>query len=151
MTPNRPYLLNAFYHWILDNELTPYIVVHADLSGVQVPAQVVTDGQVVLNIAPSAVQSFLMNGDSVSFSARFGGVPYEIYIPIYAISAIYAKENGAGTMFPEDEYADYDDSKGISSDYLATPEPEITEVTSKEKPKDNKKDKKKGSHLSIVK
>ena len=27
MTPKRPYLLRALYEWIVDNELTPHLVV----------------------------------------------------------------------------------------------------------------------------
>lgn len=100
MTPNRPYLLRAFYEWILDNEYTPHLVVDALLPHVTVPEQFVKDGKIVLNIAPSAVTAFDMDNEAVSFNARFSGAPFQVYIPIYAVEAIYARENGAGTMFP---------------------------------------------------
>ncbi|MFO6423282.1 ClpXP protease specificity-enhancing factor [Motilimonas sp. KMU-193] len=100
MTPNRPYLLRAFYDWILDNECTPHLVVDALLPHVVVPEQFVKDGKIVLNIAPSAVTAFDMDNEAVSFNARFSGSPFQVYIPIYAVEAIYARENGAGTMFP---------------------------------------------------
>ncbi len=102
MTPNQPYLLKAFFDWIVDNDLTPYIVVNANHTGVQVPVDYVKDGQIVLNVSPSACAHFQMDYDSVSFQARFGGQPHRIYMPSAAIVAIYARENGAGTVFTHD-------------------------------------------------
>jgi len=105
LTPRRPYLLRAFYDWLLDNELTPHLVVDATLPQVAVPQQYVQDGQIVLNIAPRAVMAFSMDHHAVSFNARFGGSPFQVYIPMAAILAIYARENGAGTVFePEPAY-----------------------------------------------
>lgn len=106
MTPSRPYLLRAFYQWIIDNSLTAYIVVDASLPGVDVPKQYIEDGKIVLNISPKAVQQLDLSNDAVAFSARFGGVPYHIYAPIRAVSAIYAKENGRGMVFKEEEDED---------------------------------------------
>ncbi|MFM2479285.1 ClpXP protease specificity-enhancing factor [Celerinatantimonas sp. MCCC 1A17872] len=106
MTPNRPYLLRAFFDWLLDNQLTPHLVVDATYFGVEVPQQFVQNGQIVLNISPNAVGQFNMGMADVSFSARFGGVPFQVYIPMGAILAIYARENGAGTMFEPDPYYD---------------------------------------------
>lgn len=105
MTPNQPYLLRAFYDWIVDNDLTPYIVVNAMMPGVQVPEQFVKDGQIVLNISPSACVHFELDIQSLSFQARFGGQPHRIYMPSSAVLAIYARENGAGTVFTQ-EYED---------------------------------------------
>ncbi len=105
LSPSRPYLLRAFYEWLLDNELTPHLVVEAELPGVQVPRQFVEDGQIVLNIAPHAVGNLQMGNDEVTFNARFGGQPHALRIPMYAVAAIYARENGAGTVFqPEAAY-----------------------------------------------
>ena len=70
-----------------------------------VPEQFVKDGQIVLNIAPHAVHQFQMSNDAVSFSARFGGVARDIYVPISALLGIYARENGQGLFFDPDEYA----------------------------------------------
>ena len=106
MTPNQPYLMRALHEWILDNELTPNILVNAELPNVQVPLQSVQDGQIVLNISPQAITSLLMDNEAVSFSARFSGVVESIYIPTYAIKAIYASENGQGLVFPEMELED---------------------------------------------
>lgn len=105
MLPRRPYLFRAFYDWILDNELTPYVVVDATRFGVDVPTEYVKDGQIVLNIAPQSVGNFILNNEGIQFSARFGGVPRHIIVPMSAIEAIYARENGAGLGFePEPQY-----------------------------------------------
>lgn len=105
MIPKRPYLLRAFYDWIVDNDMTPHIVVNALADEVEVPRKHVKDGQIVLNIRPGAVHDFIMDNTAVSFSARFGGVSYYIYCPIYAIEAIYAREAHAeGIGFAPDEY-----------------------------------------------
>jgi stringent starvation protein B len=99
MTPSRPYLVRALNEWILDNDLTPYLVVDAGIQGVEVPQEFVTDGQIVLNICPTAVVGLSIDNEAVQFSARFGGVPMEVYVPFVAIMAIYAKENGQGMVF----------------------------------------------------
>ncbi|MCL1074778.1 ClpXP protease specificity-enhancing factor [Shewanella dokdonensis] len=105
LTPSRPYLLRAYYEWLMDNHLTPHVVVDANVQGTQVPLQYVKDGQIVLNIAASAVGDLQMSNDFVEFHARFGGVPQQVILPMASIVAIYARENGAGTVFDmEDAY-----------------------------------------------
>lgn len=105
LTPRRPYLLRAFYEWLLDNELTPHLVVDVTLPGVHVPMEYARDGQIVLNIAPRAVGNLELSNDEVRFNARFGGVPRQVSVPLAAVLAVYARENGAGTMFePEAAY-----------------------------------------------
>ncbi|RQW63098.1 ClpXP protease specificity-enhancing factor [Vibrio viridaestus] len=105
MTPRRPYMLRAFYDWLLDNDLTPHLVVDATLAGVRVPMEFVQDGQIILNVAPRAVGNLELGNDEVRFNARFSGKPHTVIVPLFAIQAIYARENGAGTMFePEDAY-----------------------------------------------
>lgn len=99
MNTSRPYLVRALYDWINDNQSTAYIVVDATLSGVVVPEEFVTDGQIVLNIGPSAVQHLQLLDDSVQFNARFGGSPMQVYVPMAAILAIYARESGEGMSF----------------------------------------------------
>lgn len=99
MTENKPYLIRAIYDWIVDNGCTPYLAVDATLEGVQVPPQYVSDGQVTLNLSPSAVRSLDLGNDSISFSASFGGVVNMIIVPIYSVLAIFAKENGQGMAF----------------------------------------------------
>lgn len=103
MTSNRPYLLRAIYDWISDNELTPYVLVDAHFAGVRVPPQVVKDGQVVLNLAMRAVANLDLGNDWISFQARFSGISQSIQIPVRAVLALYAQENGQGMMFPAEE------------------------------------------------
>ena len=98
-------MARAIYEWICDNQLTPYLLVDATQPYTSVPEQFVKDGQIVLNIAPHAVHQFQMSNDAVSFSARFGGVARDIYVPISALLGIYARENGQGLFFDPDEYA----------------------------------------------
>lgn len=100
MTPSRPYLLRAFYDWLLDNELTPHLLVNAEVAHTTVPHQYVQDGQIVLSIAPQAVVGLHMDNEAVTFSARFGGSPFQVYVPMAAVVSIQARENGAGTFFP---------------------------------------------------
>jgi stringent starvation protein B len=99
MTPSRAYLLRALHEWILDNDSTPHMVVDATINDVMVPERFISDGQIVLNIAPSAVQSLSLGDDAVEFNARFSGVPMHVYVPILAVMAIYAKESGEGMGF----------------------------------------------------
>ncbi len=99
MTPSRPYLIRGLNDWINDNQSTPYIVVDAGIQGIQVPEDYISDGQIVLNIAPSAVKSLVISNEAVEFNARFGGVPMQVYVPIIAVMAIYAKESGQGMSF----------------------------------------------------
>jgi len=97
MSSNKPYIVKAFYDWIFDNGLTPYIVVDVNVYGVMVPMSYVDDGQIVLNVSPSAVGSIAMGEETIELSARFGGKLENMSIPYGAVVAIYAKENGAGT------------------------------------------------------
>jgi stringent starvation protein B len=106
MSSNRPYLLRAIYDWISDNDLTPYILVDAGMDGVRVPPQVIKNGQVVLNLAMRAVANLDLGNEWISFSARFSGVSQTINIPVYAVLALYAQENGQGMMFPAEEGGD---------------------------------------------
>jgi len=122
MTPSRPYLLRAFYEWLLDNDMTPHLLVDANARMVQVPQQFARDGQIVLNIAPQAVVAFTMDNEMVSFNARFGGVPQQVYVPMAAVLAIHARENGAGTFFPpEPAYATWlEEDEPVSVDKSTT-------------------------------
>ncbi|MES1987003.1 MAG: ClpXP protease specificity-enhancing factor, partial [Pseudomonadota bacterium] len=96
MTSNKPYLIRALYEWVLDNNLTPHVVVDATLEGVVVPVKYIEDGKIVLNISPMAVKDLEMLNEGVFFSARFGGVAMSIAVPTYAVIAVYAQENGRG-------------------------------------------------------
>lgn len=122
MTPNQPYLLRAFFDWIVENDLTPYMVVDANFPDVHVPTQFVSEGQIVLNVSPSACVNFSMNTDLVQFQARFSGQPMLVSFPCIAVGAIYAKENGAGTVFTIPEPPEpLDESSTVLSAVTSTP------------------------------
>ncbi len=106
MTSNRPYLIRAIWQWITDNDLTPHLLVNADAEAVEVPRQFVEDGRVVLNISANAVRDLDMNNDYVTFNARFSGMPMNVLVPVSAVMGIYARENGQGMLFPEEESGD---------------------------------------------
>ncbi|MBF0219347.1 MAG: ClpXP protease specificity-enhancing factor [Gammaproteobacteria bacterium] len=108
MTSSRPYLIRALYEWIRDNNATPYLWMNATMEGVVVPQQFVNEGQIVLNVSPSAVVGLDVDNEFLSFSARFSGRAMEVIAPIAAIQAIYARENGKGMVFAE-ETGDDDD------------------------------------------
>ena len=105
MTSSRPYLVRAMYQWITDNGMTPHLLVDVSIEGVHVPAEHVQNGKIILNIAPMAVTGLVLGDAEITFNARFSGKPMELYIPIDAVLAVYAKENGQGMMFSEDDGA----------------------------------------------
>lgn len=103
MLSNKPYLIRAFYEWIVDSQCTPYLLIDATKPRVDVPEQFVEDGQIVLNVSPEAVTDLLITKQDVTFIARFSGVKKNIYIPIQAVLAIYAMENEQGMFFEPEE------------------------------------------------
>ena len=104
MTSSQPYLVRAIYEWIVDNELTPYLLVDASREGVEVPESYMNDQhQIILNISPNATRELQMNNDEITFNARFNGQARYITVPTYSVQAIYAKENGQGMMFNDNE------------------------------------------------
>lgn len=143
MTSTRPYLIRAFYDWIIDNNCTPHIVVNVKSLGVEVPQEYAEGGQIVLNIAVTAVQALHLGDQAIEFQARFGGQVRKVYAPITSILAIYAKENGRGMVFAEEEGEDFPPPP-------ASP-PEVT--ASKKLNKDEKNSKRSGGkpHLTLVK
>lgn len=108
MTSSTPYLIRAFYDWITDNKMTPYIVLNANCPGVKVPKQYVKDGKIILNIAVTAVERLELANHKIEFRASFQGKLQNVLAPIAAVLAIYAKETGEGTSFPEIPFSDED-------------------------------------------
>ncbi|WP_263142326.1 ClpXP protease specificity-enhancing factor [Pseudomonas sp. RIT-PI-AD] len=117
MNSSRPYLVRALYEWIVDNNCTPHLLVNAEHAGVRVPPGFASDGQIVLNVSPSAVRHLQMDNEAVSFEGRFGGVAHSLYIPTAALMAIYARENGQGMVFDlEPPVAGEDEPSGPDDD-----------------------------------
>jgi len=140
MTSTKPYLLRAIFEWAEDNGFTPQVLVDASVAGVEVPESHVVDGQIVLNISSSAIQLHVMDNECLSFSARFSGVEYDIFLPIDSISAIFARENSQGIFFE-----DSDDEPDPEPNKAPRVVKEPTKLNTKTKPK------KSNSHLKIIK
>ena len=97
----KPYLLRALYEWCVDNGYTPHVAVKVD-SKTQVPSEYVKNGEITLNVAPSAVHKLQMGNELIEFSARFGGVARQISVPVPNVYALYARETGHGMTFDVD-------------------------------------------------
>ena len=118
----KPYLLRAIYDWCVDSGYTPYLTVTVD-AVTRVPMEYIKDGEIVLNIGPIAVERFKMGNDLIEFSARFNGVGQELSIPVGAVSAIYARENGQGLSFEVTMTADATEAIKDDTDGGTPPEP----------------------------
>lgn len=117
----KPYLMRAIWEWCCDNALTPYMAVDVD-EFTQVPREFVRDGQIVLNVGAGATNRLQIANDFVTFQARFGGVARELCVPVERVTAIYARENGAGMSFEIEPYAEQGEAPRPAA--AATPEPE---------------------------
>jgi stringent starvation protein B len=124
MTSNRPYLLRALYQWISENNLTPHILVDAGITGVVVPEHAIQKGKVILNIDQAAVRELELGNDWLTFNARFSGRQHQVSVPVEAVLAIYAKENGQGMMFAQDDDAPPDGS-GNDGEPTSTKRPHL--------------------------
>ena len=116
MTPNRPYIIRALYEWITDNQLTAHLLINAGVPGVEVPERAIQKNKVVLNIDPGAVDNLDLGNEWLFFNTRFAGVKESIRIPVEAVIAVYARENGQGMMFAQDEELQSDSQASIESD-----------------------------------
>jgi len=103
MTPLKPYLIRSIYEWIIDNDLTPYLLVDAENRSAILPVQLIEDGKILLNIRPEATDALSLGNEWVEFNARFSGKPMHIVVPVIAVLAIYAKENGKGMVFDQED------------------------------------------------
>ena len=94
----KPYLIRALHEWCTDNGYTPHLVVTVDQNTVVPPAHI-HEGQITLNVGWLATNGLVLGNDYIEFQARFGGVTEHIFVPVAAVSAIYARETGAGMGF----------------------------------------------------
>jgi len=155
MTPKEPYLIRAFHQWILDNNCTPYVVVDTSQPDVMVPDKFIQDGQITLNISPDATGSLLLGDEAIEFNARFGGQPHHLFIPCYAVLAIFAKESGEGTNFavvPAEQRIELEAQLQDRLKVAGAPVLQAVKTAQdSESGSDEKTKKRKGSHLSVVK
>ncbi|MES2205841.1 MAG: ClpXP protease specificity-enhancing factor [Pseudomonadota bacterium] len=94
----KPYLLRAFYEWVIDEGWTPHLSVQVDAQ-TRVPASYVKNGHVVLNIGANACRNFFIHNDGVAFEARFNGTVHSIWVPIGRVESIFAREAEEGMTF----------------------------------------------------
>ncbi len=140
MTSVKPYFIQALHEWISDNGLTPLAVVDALYKGIRVPDSAIEDGKIVLNISYEAAQNLQMDDELLTFNARFSGVSHALIIPMEAVSAIYARENGKGMMF-EVEHEGLEDSEEPADELKKN----ISDKTEEAHAKTNRK-----AHLKLV-
>ncbi len=103
MTPLKPYLIRSIYDWIIDNNLTPHLLVDATHPHAALPEEHIEGDKIVLNVRPEAINELSLGNTTVEFNARFNGQPMHIIAPVPAIMAIYARENGKGMVFDQEE------------------------------------------------
>lgn len=101
MTPLKFHLARAVYDWTVSNSLTPHVIVDAGAADVRIPTSYVENDRIVLNVHPRAVHDFSFDETAIRFTARFSGHSVAVEIPLAALLAVYAKENGQGVSFPE--------------------------------------------------
>lgn len=146
MLSNKPYLVRAFYDWIVDNKCTPFVTINANFPHCKVPQEFIEAGQITLNISPEAVRDLRVGNDFLEFRASFSGVVHIISAPVKAVLAIYAQENGQGMFFDFEE--DMDDTSG--ENYGAWPDDSKINQTPAAMNQPSANMKKRPSHLKLV-
>ena len=121
MTPSTPYLIRGLYEWIVDNAMTPYLLVDVSEVDVHFPQDLINDNKIILNISPSAVMNFLVDNATIEFSAKFSGVEKFISFPVSSVLAIYSREHGSGMMFDKSEESLESTSKSTKPSDKITP------------------------------
>jgi len=159
MTSSQPYLIRAIYEWIVDNNLTPYLMVDATRKGTVVPEDYLdAEGRIILNVSQTATSELIMSNEEITFNARFSGQAIGICVPTYSVKAIYARENGQGMMFDGD--ATREEQKGASPvakkpvalESVNTDKPSIDEPSVKnDKKKQSDGKGRKGPNLKVIK
>lgn len=117
MLSNKPYLIRAFYEWIVDSGCTPYIVINANYPRVNVPQEHIENGEITLNVAPGAVRDIKIGNDVLEFRASFAGIVHIISAPIKSILAVYANENQQGMFFDYEEMEEEGDSDSEGANF----------------------------------
>ena len=110
MTTPRPYLVRALIDWIVDNDCTPFVTIASDLDGVTVPPGSAKDGRVVLNLSASATRNLQISTELLTVDCRFGGNPFHVTVPMGAVVAVFARENGEGMAFEPEKAAEPPDA-----------------------------------------
>lgn len=118
MASTKPYLIRAIHEWCTDEGFTPYLAVQVD-ARTRVPREFVRDGQIVLNLSVDATHQLQMGNDEITFQTRFNGASFPVLVPLDAVLAIYARENGQGMAFEASTEADGVSAGAVSVDVEA--------------------------------
>ncbi len=127
LIPTKPYMVRAIHEWCVDNGFSPHLLVAVNAQ-CRVPMAYVKDGEIVLNLNYSATKDLHIDNDAIVFSARFGGVSQNLYVPMGAVKGIFARENSQGMFFETALEGNIDKGSG---DAILKPivEPEAKEKT----------------------
>lgn len=98
MISTKPYLIRAIFEWCIDQGFVPYLTVSVDAQ-TRVPREHVKDGQITLNVGPEASHQLMLGNEEITFQARFNGAAFPVVVPVDAVAAIFARENGMGMSF----------------------------------------------------
>jgi stringent starvation protein B len=120
MFSTKPYLIRAIHEWCVDEGLTPYLAVQVD-ERTRVPKEFVRDGQIVLNVSAEATHQLAMGNEEITFQTRFNGASFPVIVPVDAVVAIYARENGQGMAFEATSVATTsDENEKVGADETAS-------------------------------
>lgn len=143
MVTTKPYLIRAIHEWCSDSGLTPYLAVQVDAQ-TRVPREFVRDGQIVLNVSTEATHQLALGNDEITFQTRFNGASFPVVVPIAAVTAIYARENGQGMAFEITPATDEPSDEKLGADEAAAEPPSEAVEASDAPPK-------RGAHLTRIK
>ena len=134
LIPTKPYMVRAIHEWCVDNGFTPHLLVVVNAQ-CRVPKAYVKDGEIVLNLNHSATKDLHMDNEAVVFSARFGGVSQNLYVPMDAVKGIFARENGQGMFFEPALQANTHAAEGVPASEVVALEnnPEMNNATPQKK------------------
>lgn len=133
MTPVKPYLVRAIFEWCADQGFTPYLTVRVD-AHTRVPKEHVKNGEITLNIGAEATHQLQMGNEEITFHARFSGAAYAVAVPVGAITAIFARENGQGMAFEPSSPSERIDSRDTESENLHSPSGTVGPSPDKKRP-----------------
>ncbi len=134
LIPTKPYMVRAIHEWCVDNGLTPHLLVVVNAQ-CRVPAAHVKNGEIVLNLNHTATKDLHMDNEAIVFSARFGGVSQNLYVPIGAVKGVFARENGQGMFFEPAQQANTHPVEGVPASEVVALEnnPEMNNATPQKK------------------
>lgn len=144
MFSTKPYLIRAIHEWCADEGFTPYLAVQVD-ARTCVPREFVRDGQIVLNVSAEATHQLMMGNEEITFQTRFNGASFPVVVPVDAVVAIYARENGQGMAFEPTPATAAGDTAEVSAGEAASEQAEVAEESASESAA------RRSGHLTLVK